>query len=397
MDDIVILSAVRTPIGAFQGGLSSLPAHALGARALAGAMEAAGVDPGDVEQVNLGCVLPAGQGQAPARQATLAAGCPESTGALTLNKVCGSGMKAVMIAANDLRCGDFELVAAGGMESMSQAPYLAPGVRDGLRLGHGRLVDSMIHDGLWDPYNDMHMGNCAEMCVDEYSFTREEQDAFTLESYRRARQSAEDGLFDGELVAVEVPGRKGSVTVDKDEEPYRVDLDRISTLRPAFKKDGGTVTAGNASSINDGAAALILSTASYAEKLGVKPLARIVAHASAAQKPEWFTTAPVAAVRQLLERAELTAQDIDLWEVNEAFAAVTMAFCKELDVSTDIVNVHGGAVALGHPIGASGARILVTLLHAMAARDARKGVAAICLGGGEATAILVERDVELVA
>ena len=397
MDDIVILSAVRTPIGAFQGGLAPLPAHALGARALAGAMEAAGVDPADVEQINLGCVLPAGQGQAPARQATLAAGCPETTGALTLNKVCGSGMKAVMIAANDLRCGDFELVAAGGMESMSQAPYLAVGVRDGLRLGHGRLVDSMIHDGLWDPYNDIHMGSCAELCVAEYSFSREDQDAFALESYRRAQQAIEGGLFDAEVVAVEVPGRKGSVTVERDEEPYRVDLDRISTLRPAFKKDGGTVTAGNASTINDGAAALILSTATYAEKLGVKPLARVVAHASAAQKPEWFTTAPIAAVRQLLERADLAAEDIDLWEVNEAFAAVTMAFIRELGISGDSVNVHGGAVALGHPIGASGARILVTLLHAMEARGAQRGVAAICLGGGEATAILVERNVELVA
>ncbi|MCB1033321.1 MAG: acetyl-CoA C-acyltransferase [Acidobacteria bacterium] len=397
MDDIVILSAVRTPIGAFQGGLASLPAHALGARALAGAMEAAGVDPGDVEQVNLGCVLPAGQGQAPARQATLAAGCPETTGALTLNKVCGSGMKAVMIAANDLRCGDFELVAAGGMESMSQAPYLAAGVRDGLRLGHGKLIDSMIHDGLWDPYNDMHMGNCAELCVAEYSFTREQQDAFALESYRRARAAIEGGAFDAEVVAVEVPGRKGSVTVAKDEEPYRVDLDRITSLRPAFKPEGGTVTAGNASKINDGAAVLILSTASYAEKMGVQPMARIIAHSNVAQKPEWFTTAPVAAARALLERTELTAADIDLWEVNEAFAAVTMAFNKDLGLEAGVVNVNGGAVALGHPIGASGARILVTLVHAMEARDAHRGVAAICLGGGEATAILVERPKEWVS
>lgn len=390
MDDIVILSAVRTPIGAFQGGLAPLPAHALGARALAAAMERAGVDPGDVEQVNLGCVLPAGQGQAPARQATLAAGCPHSTGALTLNKVCGSGMKAVMIAANDLRCGDFELVAAGGMENMSQAPYLAVGVRDGLRLGNGQLVDSMIHDGLWDPYNDVHMGNCAEMCAEKYSFSREAQDAYATESYRRARAAVEEGLFDAEVVAVEVPQRKGSVTVERDEEPFRVDLERMPTLRPAFKKDG-TVTAANASKINDGAAALVLSTAAYAEKLGRAPLARIVAHANVAQAPEWFTTAPVATVQQLLERTGLGVGDIDLWEVNEAFASVAMAFMEELEVPADRLNVHGGAVALGHPIGASGARILVTLVHAMAARGARRGVAAICLGGGEATAILVER------
>lgn len=391
MDDIVILSAVRTPIGSFQGGLAPLPAHALGAAALAQAIERAGVDPADVEQVNMGCVLPAGQGQAPARQAALGAGCPHSTGALTLNKVCGSGMKAVMIGANDLRCGDFEVVAAGGMESMSQAPYLAAGVRDGLRLGHGKLVDSMIHDGLWDPYNDLHMGSCAEMCAEKYSFSREAQDEFAQESYRRARESVESGRFDAEVIPVEVPQRKKTVTVDKDEEPFRVDLDRMPSLRPAFQKDG-TITAANASKINDGAAALILSTASYARKLDRQPLARIVAHANAAQAPEWFTTAPVAAVRQLLDRSGLEPGDVDLWEVNEAFSAVTMAFVEELGLSMDVVNVHGGAVALGHPIGASGARILVTLLHAMEARDVHRGVAAICLGGGEATAILVERN-----
>lgn len=392
MEEIVILSAVRTPIGAFQGGLAPLAAHGLGAQALTAAMDRAGVDPSDVEQVNMGCVLPAGQGQAPARQAALGAGCPNSTGALTLNKVCGSGMKALMIAANDLRCGDFELVAAGGMESMSQAPYLATGVRDGLRLGHGKLIDSMIHDGLWDPYNDIHMGNCAELCATEYNFSREAQDAFALESYRRARAAVEGGAFDSEIVAVEVPGRKGSTVVERDEEPFRVDLERMPALRPAFKRDGGTVTAANASKINDGAAALVLSTATYAEKLGQRPLARLVAHSSAAQAPEWFTTAPVAATRQLLDRAGLTVADIDLWEVNEAFAAVAMAYSHDLGVPQGVMNVNGGAVALGHPIGASGARIVVTLLHAMAARNARRGVAAICLGGGEATAVLVERE-----
>jgi acetyl-CoA C-acetyltransferase len=390
MDDVVILSAARTPIGAFQGALASLPAHALGARALSAAIERAGLTPQEIDQVNLGCVLTAGQGQAPARQATLAAGCPVSTGAITLNKVCGSGMRAVMIAANDLRCGDYKVVAAGGMESMSQAPYLAAGVRDGLRLGHGKLIDSTIHDGLWDPYNDLHMGNCAELCAAEYKFTREEQDAYSLESYRRAREASEKGLFAEEIVPVSIAGKKGATVVDRDEEPFKVDLAKMSSLRPAFQKDG-TVTAANASKINDGAAALVLTTAAHAARLGKKPIARILAHASLAQKPEWFTTAPVGAARALLERAGLKAADVDLWEVNEAFAVVAQAFLRELDLPADRVNVRGGAVALGHPIGSSGARIVVTLLHALRERGARLGVAAICIGGGEATAILVER------
>ncbi len=391
MDDVVILSAARTPIGAFQGALAGFPAHALGARALAAAIERSGLTPADVDQVNLGCVLTAGQGQAPARQAALGAGCPPSTGAVTLNKVCGSAMRAVMIAANDLRCGDYKVVAAGGMESMSQAPFLAAGVRDGLRLGHGRLVDSLIHDGLWDPYNDLHMGNCAELCVKEYAIGREEQDAFSLESYRRAREAAESGLFAEEIAPVEVPQKKGAPqVVDRDEEPWKVDLARIGSLKPAFQKDG-TVTAGNASKINDGAAALILTTAGHAARLGQKPLARIVAHSTAAQKPEWFTTAPIGAARSALERAGLAASDIDLWEVNEAFAVVALAFQRDLGLDAGKVNVRGGAVALGHPIGASGARILVTLLHALRERGGRLGCAAICIGGGEATAMIVER------
>jgi len=392
MDDVVILSAARTPIGAFQGALAGFPAHALGARALSAAIERADLKPEDIEQVNLGCVLTAGQGQAPARQATLAAGCLPSTGALTLNKVCGSAMRAVMIAANDLRCGDFQIVAAGGMESMSQAPYLAMGVRDGLRLGHGKLVDSTIHDGLWDPYNDIHMGNCAELCASEYKIGREAQDAYSLESYRRAREASESGATRDEIVAVPVPQRKGDpVMVDKDEEPFKVDLAKIGTLKPAFQKESGTVTAGNASKINDGAAALVLTTASHAQKLGKKPLARILAHSSLAQRPEWFTTAPVGAAKNVLERAGLKAADIDLWEVNEAFAVVALAFIHDLGLSPDRVNVRGGAVALGHPIGCSGARILVTLLSAMKERNARLGCAAICIGGGEATAMVVER------
>jgi acetyl-CoA C-acetyltransferase len=391
MEDVVILSAVRTPIGAFQGALSSLPAHALGARALAAAFERAGVPAEAIEQVNMGCVLTAGQGQAPARQAALGAGCPVATGAITLNKVCGSGMRAAMIAANDLRCGDYRLIAAGGMESMSQAPYLAAGVRDGLRLGHGKLIDSNIHDGLWDPYNDIHMGSCAELCAAEYKLSRADQDAFALESYRRAREAAEGGAFAAEVVPVAVPQKKGEpVTVARDEEPFKVDLGRMASLKPAFQKDG-TVTAANASKINDGAAALVLTTASHAAALGVKPLARILAHSSLAQRPEWFTTAPVGAARSVLARAGLKAADIDLWEVNEAFAVVALAFLRELELPAERINVHGGAVALGHPIGASGARILVTLLHALRQSGGRLGCAAICIGGGEATAMVIER------
>jgi acetyl-CoA C-acetyltransferase len=393
MREIVILSAARTPVGAFQGSLASLPAPVLGARALAAAIERAGVSANDVEQVYMGGVLTAGLGQAPARQAALGAGCPDSTGAVTVGKVCGSAMRAIMSAANDLRCGDFALVAAGGMESMSQAPYLAVGARDGLRLGHGRLVDSMIHDGLWDPYDDVHMGSCAELCATEYGFTREEQDAFAVESYERARRATESGASAAEIVPVEVPRRKADPQlVERDEEPFRVDLGRIGGLRPAFDKDG-TVTAGNASKINDGAAALVLTTAEHAERLGVRPMARLVAQASFAQQPKRFTTAPVGVVRRVLERAGIEAGDVDLWEVNEAFAVVAMAFAKELGVALDRINVRGGAVALGHPIGASGARIVVTLLHAMEERGARRGCAAICIGGGEATAVVVEREV----
>ena len=390
MREIVILSAARTPIGAFQGAFRGVPAPRLGAVAIQGAIERAGVEPGQLDQVYMGSVLTAGVGQAPARQAALAAGCPPATGAVTVGKVCGSAMRAVMTAANDLRCADYELVAAGGMESMSRAPYLALGARDGLRLGDGELVDSMIHDGLWDPYGDVHMGSCAEVCVEKYGFSREEQDAFALESYRRARAAAESGAVAGEIVPVEVPQRKGEpITVDRDEEPFRVDLERISKLRPAFAKDG-TVTAANASKINDGAAALVLTTAERAEELGARPLARLVAQTSVAQEPEWFTTAPILAARKVLARAGLETGDIDLWEVNEAFAAVAMAFLRDLELPPEKVNVRGGAVALGHPIGCSGARILVTLLDALRERGLRRGCAAICLGGGEATAVIVE-------
>ncbi|MCP3959649.1 MAG: acetyl-CoA C-acetyltransferase [bacterium] len=391
MQEVVILSAVRTPIGAFQGSLASLSAPELGARALAGAFERAGVAPGDVEQVYMGCVLPAGVGQAPARQAAIGAGCPTSTGALTLNKVCGSGMRAVMSAANDLRCGDFELVAAGGMENMTRAPYLIPAARDGLRLGHGKLVDSMIHDGLWDAYEDIHMGSCAEICATHYSFSREEQDAYARESYTRAQESGAEGRFAAEIVPIEVPQRRGDpVVVTSDDEPARANFTKMAKLRPAFDKSG-TVTAANASKINDGGAALVLTTAERAAALDTQPMARLVAHSTFAHQPEWFTTAPVTAIRQVLDRAGLGIADIDLFEINEAFAVVALAAIRELELDPTRVNVNGGAVALGHPIGASGARILVTLLHAMEQRGARRGCAAICLGGGEATAVVVER------
>ncbi|HEX9731584.1 MAG TPA: acetyl-CoA C-acyltransferase [Thermoanaerobaculia bacterium] len=391
MQEIVILSAARTPIGAFQGALSSLTAPQLGARALAGAIERAGLTPQDLDQVYMGCVLQAGLGQAPARQAALGAGCPPTTGAVTVHKVCGSGMRAMMSAANDLRCGDYALVAAGGMEAMSRAPYLVPGARDGLRLGHARLIDAMIHDGLWDPYGDKHMGSCAETCAARYGFSREDQDAYAKESYRRAQAAQEAGLFDPEIVPVEVPRRRGEpLRVDRDEEPGRADFDKMAQLKPAFQKDG-TVTAANASKINDGAAALVLTTAEHAARLGKEPVARLLAQASFAHEPEWFTTAPIEAVRRVLDRAGLTLADVDLFEVNEAFAAVAMAARDELGIDPERLNVRGGAVALGHPIGASGARIVVTLLHALAERGARRGCAAICLGGGEATAVVVER------
>ncbi len=390
MHDVVILSAARTAIGAFQGGFREVAATKLGAAALAGAIARSGVAPATIEQVYLGCVLAAGVGQAPARQAALGAGCPESTGAVTLNKVCGSAMRAVMTAANDLRVGDFALVAAGGMESMSQAPYLAVGVRDGLRMGGGKLVDSMIHDGLWDPYGDKHMGNCAELCAREYAFTREQQDAFARESYARARAAQESGAFAAEIVPVEVAGRKGVTVVEKDEEPFRSDLDKMAGLKPAFDK-AGTVTAANASKLNDGAAALVLATAEEAARRGAKPIARLLGQASFAQAPDWFTTAPVVAIRRALERAGKSVADVDLFEINEAFAVVAMACAKDLGIPDGKLNVRGGAVALGHPIGASGARILVTLLAALEARGARLGCAGICIGGGEATAVVVER------
>ncbi|MGZ4778462.1 MAG: thiolase family protein [Thermoanaerobaculia bacterium] len=391
MKDIVILGGARTPIGSFLGTLSAISAPKLGSIAIKCAMQNSGVQPDQIQQVIMGNVLQAAVGQAPARQAGIGAGIPVSAGAVTINKVCGSGLKAIMYAANDIRCGEYEVAIAGGMESMSNAPYALPQARTGYRMGPGKMVDVMIHDGLWDPYGDKHMGNCAETCVREYHFTREEQDAFSLESYHRAQDAVRDGKFKKEIAVVEVPGKKGSTSVIiDDEEPFAAPLDKMPTLKPAFQKEGGTVTAANSSKINDGAAAVVVTSAENAKKNGWKPLARIVAQATSAQEPEWFTTAPAKSIDIVLRRANLKIEDIDLFEVNEAFAAVALAAMKDAKIPHDKLNVNGGAVALGHPIGASGARILVTLMYALEARNLKRGLAAICIGGGEAAAMIVE-------
>jgi acetyl-CoA C-acetyltransferase len=390
MKELVILSAVRTPIGSFLGKLSSLPAPALGSAAIRCALSRAGVKPEEVEQVIMGNVLQAGIGQAPARQASLGAGVPDSVPCVTVHKVCGSGMRAVMDVGNAIQAGEYEVAVAGGMESMSNAPYLLEKARTGLRMGNGTLVDSMIKDGLWDPYKDTHMGNCAEMCVGKYKFTREEQDAFALQSYQRAQAAVKGGLFADEISAVEVPQKKGDpLKVDADEEPFAAPLEKMPQLKPAFQKDG-SVTAANSSKINDGAAALVVTTAEKAKAKGWRPIARIVASTGVAQAPEWFTTAPVGAMKRLVEKTGVALADVDLFEINEAFAAVAMAAIRELSLDPAKVNVRGGAVALGHPIGASGARILTTLVHALRREHKKRGIAAICIGGGEATAMLVE-------
>jgi len=390
MKNLVILSAARTPVGSFLGKLSSLPAPALGSVAIKAALARAGVAPGELEQVVFGNVLQAGLGQAPARQASLGAGVPNTVPCVTVHKVCGSGMRAVMDVGNAIQAGEYEVAVAGGMESMSNAPYLLEKGRTGLRMGNGTLVDSMIKDGLWDPYKDTHMGNCAELCVAKYHFTREEQDAFSLESYRRAQNASKTGLFADEIAPVEVAQKKGDpLKIDADEEPFAAPLEKMPTLKPAFQKDG-TVTAANSSKINDGAAALVVTSEEKAKAKGWKPIARIVAYTSVAQAPEWFTTAPIGAIQKLLGMTGLSIKDIDLFEINEAFAAVAMAAIKELALDPAKVNVRGGAVALGHPIGASGARILTTLIHALRKEGKKRGLAAICIGGGEASAMLVE-------
>lgn len=388
---VMIAGSKRTPIGAFQGSLASVPAARLGAIAIEAALKESGISRDLVDEVIMGNVLSAGQGQAPARQAALYAGLPEAVECLTVNKMCGSGLKAVMLAAQAIQCGDAEIIVAGGMESMSFAPFLIPRARTGLRVGHTELVDSIIMDGLWDVYNDKHMGSCTETCVRKYKFTREEQDEFAQESYVRAQKAQNSGTFAREIEPVKIEDRKGRISVvADDDEPQRANFEKMKNLRPAFEKDG-TVTAANASKINDGAAAVVMMSAEKAEELGIKPAVRIVAQASFAQDPEWFTTAPVGAILKVLEKSSLEVGDIDLFEINEAFAAVTMAAEKELGLDHDKVNIHGGAVALGHPIGASGARILVTLLNAIESREAKLGLASLCIGGGEASAMIVEK------
>ncbi|MES2952385.1 MAG: acetyl-CoA C-acyltransferase [Pseudomonadota bacterium] len=389
-DSIVIVGAARTPMGAFQGDFSSLAAHDLGGAAIKAAVERAGIAPDLVTEVLFGNCLMAGQGQAPARQAGFKGGLPKSAGAVTLSKMCGSAMRAAMFANDMLIAGSHEVLVAGGMESMTNAPYLLLKGRGGYRIGHDRMYDHMMLDGLEDAYEaGRSMGTFGEDCAAKYSFTRAEQDAFATASVQRAKAATESGAFAAEITPVTVKGRGGDVVVSIDEGPGKVKLDKIPTLKPAFKKDG-TITAASSSSINDGAAALVMMKASTAAKLGCKPLARIVAHATHAQEPEWFATAPVGATQKVLAKAGWEVGDVDLWEVNEAFAVVPMALMKELNVPHDKVNVNGGACALGHPIGASGARIMVTLMYALQARGLKKGLATLCIGGGEATAVALE-------
>jgi acetyl-CoA C-acetyltransferase len=390
--DVVLVSACRTAIGSFQGSLSALPAPKLGAIVVAEAVKRAGIDKNQVDEVIMGCVLPAGVGQAPARQAAIFAGLPVNVDTMTVNKVCGSGLKAVMLAAQAIALGDAEVVVAGGMESMSNAPYLLEKARTGYRMGNAQIVDSMIKDGLWDVYNDYHMGNAAELCAKECQVPREAQDEFAVTSYRRAIEAQKRGYFADEIVPVPIPQKGGEqLLVSEDDEPKKVKFDKISSLKPVFVKDG-TVTAANASKINDGAAALVVMSGERASKLGVKPLAKIRAYGSAAKKPEWFTTAPADAIAKILAKAGLTKDDIDLFEINEAFAVVNLAVNKILGLDPGKININGGAVALGHPLGASGARILVTLLYALRRTNRKRGMAAICIGGGEASGVIVERS-----
>ena len=389
-DSIVLLSARRTPIGAFQGIFAQATAPQLGAAALAGAIQSSGLAPSDIQEVIMGCVLPAGVGQAPARQASIGAGIPKSVPTTTINKMCGSGMKAVMMAIDQLRAGEASVVAAGGLESMTNAPYLLPKARAGYRMGHGELLDHMFTDGLQSPWDGQMMGAFAENTAGRYGFTRAEQDAFASLSVTRAMAAIENGCFLAEITPVTVKGRKGDTVVERDETPFTCDLAKIPQLKPAFRKDG-TVTAASSSSISDGAAAVVLATESFAKSRGLKPLARIVAQASHAQEPEWFTTAPVGAIQKVLERAGWKASDVDLYEVNEAFAAVAMAAAKDIGIPSEKLNIHGGACALGHPVGATGARIIATLAHALVRYNGRRGVAALCIGGGEATAVAIER------
>jgi acetyl-CoA C-acetyltransferase len=387
-NSLVIVSARRTPIGAFQGALSPVSSPELGAVAIRAALADAGVSGDAVDEVIMGCVLPAGLGQAPARQASLSAGIPKSVPTTTINKMCGSGMKAVMMAADQIRAGNASIMVAGGLESMTNAPYLLPKARSGYRMGHGEVIDHMFRDGLQSPFDGQLMGFFADATAKKYGFTRAEQDAYATESVKRALRAVQAD-FAAEIAPVIVKGRKGEVTVDKDETPFTCDIEKIPSLKPAFNKDG-TVTAASSSSISDGAAALVVTTEAVARQRGLKPLARIVAYGSHAHEPEWFTTAPGSAINKVLKRAEWKADGVDLYEINEAFACVAMAAMRDVGIDHARVNVNGGACALGHPIGATGARITTTLLHALRKRGLKRGVASLCIGGGEATAIAIE-------
>ncbi|MEM7056088.1 MAG: acetyl-CoA C-acyltransferase [Pseudomonadota bacterium] len=389
-DPIVIVGAARTPMGGFQGELSEAKAPELGAVAIKAALDRAGVAAVDVDEVLMGCVLPAGQGQAPARQAAFGAGLPEGVPCTTVNKMCGSGMKTVMMGMDQLRAGEGSVVVAGGMESMTNAPYVVPNMRSGARLGHAAMKDHMFLDGLEDAYEEGRlMGSFAEDCAEKYQFTREEQDAYAIGSLEAALKAQTDGTFDREVAPVTIKTRKGEITIESDEQPRTARPDKIPTLKPAFKKDG-TITPANASSISDGAAALVLMRESDAKDVPVR--ARILSHASHAAAPGWFTTAPIKAIEKALDKAGWSADDVDLWEINEAFAVVPMAAARELGIPREKLNVNGGACALGHPVGASGTRIIVTLLHEMEKRGLKKGVASLCIGGGEGTAVTIERD-----
>ncbi len=391
MRQVVITGACRTPIGSFQGALSSLTAPKLGSIAIKEAVRRSGLTPNQVEEVFMGCVLTAGVGQAPARQAAIFAGLPNNIPCTTINKVCGSGLKSVMLAALTIMTGEADIVVAGGMESMSNAPYLLDKARTGYRMGDGKIVDSMVKDGLWDVYNDFHMGSAAELCARECHIPREAQDEYAAMSYRRTLGAMDKGFFKDEIVPVEIQGKGGTATlVEEDEEPRKVKFEKMPQLKPAFQKDG-TVTAANASKLNDGASALVLMSEEKAKELGITPLARMVAQASVAQAPEWFTTAPATVIQRLFDKTKFKKEDIDLFEINEAFSVVSLAVKQMLDLDVEKVDVHGGAVALGHPIGASGARILTTLIYAMRRRDAHRGIAAICIGGGEAAGVIIER------
>ena len=389
--DVVITGVARTPMGSFQGVLSTMSAPSLGSIAIQAAIKESNLKPEDVDDVIMGCVLPAGMGQAPARQAAIGANIPVSTGATTINKMCGSGMRSAMIANDQIIAGSSNISVAGGIESMSNTPYILPKVRAGLRMGHGEVKDHMFIDGLEDAYEPGRlMGTYAEDTAEAYQFTREQQDEFAIRSLKRAKKANEDGTFKNEIVPVQIKTRKGETEVFNDEQPFTVDISKIPNLRPAFKKDG-TVTAANSSSISDGAAALVIMTLEEAEKRNIKPLARIISHSTNSQEPAWFTTAPIGAIKKVLEKASWKLNDVDLFEINEAFAVVPMAAMKDLSLSADIVNIHGGACALGHPVGTSGARIIATLITALEKYNLDKGVASLCIGGGEATAIAIEK------